>query len=364
MPNDRAAVGRGIMTTTSRPVEKHPATAGYPSPRAPVNILFTSVGRRVELLRGFRHAYQALGLSGQIIACDIDELAPGLHHVDKPYIVPRTDSPDYIPALQDICRRERVSIVFPLSDGDVSVLASNRDAIQETGARLMLPSEEAVKIVRDKWLTTQFFRRLGIATPCSWLPKAFDPASASYPVFIKPRDGSASVNSFVAHNQDEARFFLEYVPFPIIQERLPGPEITTDIACGFDSEVLGIVSRQRIAVRSGEVIKGVTVYCEEIIDACRRIACALPGIGPITVQCMYRDGLPHFTEINARFGGGVPLSIAAGVDIPSLLLAHAACISVPTSPVGAYKVGLSMTRFDDSLFLTEDQRVQVVRNYL
>ena len=100
--------------------------------------------------------------------------------------------------------------------------------------------------------------------------------------------------------------------------------------------------------------KGVTIFDQGISGACVKVAEALPAVGPITVQCIMKDGIPHFTEINARLGGGIPLGIAAGVDSPRWLLASAAEIPVEIPPLGTYKTGLYMTRFDDSFFLTEE----------
>jgi carbamoyl-phosphate synthase large subunit len=74
---------------------------------------------------------------------------------------------------------------------------------------------------------------------------------------------------------------------------------------------------------------------------------------------MLKGGVPHFTEINARLGGGVPLGIAAGVDSPRWLLARAAGLDVAIPPIGSYQAGLYMTRFDDSFFLSEAEREQV-----
>lgn len=329
-----------------------------------MNILFTSAGRRVELLRAFRDAYRALGLTGRIVVTDIDTLAPALHVADRTHIVPPYTSDAYIPALLEICVREEIGLVFPLIDDDIPLLAAHRAAFAATGARLAVVAAEAAAITADKWLTAQFFARLGLVTPHSMIPEQFDAACADYPVFIKPRDGSASKNAFVARNAQEAAFFLGYVPFPIVQEYLPGPEITTDVVCGLDGRLLGIVSRQRIAVRGGEVVKGITVCDERILDACERIALALPAVGPITVQCMMRNDVPYFTEINARFGGGLPLGIAAGVNAPLLLLADAAGLPSGAPPLGAYQTGLYMTRYDESFFLTEQQRVQMAGDYL
>lgn len=338
----------------------------------PVNVLFTSAGRRVELLAAFRRAYDALGLAGHIVAVDIDPLAPALQVADRSFIVPRLRAPGYIPALVKICRREQVSLVFPLIDPDIPVLAAQRKALEVTGARLAVVSPQAAETTADKWLTQQFFRSLDLPTPLSWLPEQLSDAGAArspafsekpdfFPVFIKPRRGSAAQHTFKVNDAAELAFFSRYVPDPVVQEFLPGPEITCDVVCDLDGTLLGVCQRQRIEVRWGEVAKGVTVADPAILDACARIAAALPAVGPITVQCMLKDGMPHFTEINARCGGGLPLAIAAGVDAPRWLLARAAGLPVDIPPLGQYQVGLAMTRFDDSFFLDEAARERFAR---
>jgi carbamoyl-phosphate synthase large subunit len=329
-----------------------------------VNVLFTSVGRRVELLRAFKQAYADLGLNGNIVAVDIDPLAPALQEADCPYIVPRLSESSYIPTLVEICRREQVHLIFPLIDPDILVLARHRQEFESVGARVVVVSEEAATTTADKWLTYQFFRRLDVPTPYSWLPEQIQNATLEYPVFIKPRFGSAGKQAFPARNEQELLFFLNYVPDPIVQEYLPGPEITNDVICDFEGNVLAVVSRQRIEVRWGEVAKGKTIYDPEIIHHCVTIAKGLKAIGPITVQCMLRDGKPYFTEINARFGGGVPLGIAAGVHSPHWFLALAAGLPVEVPPLGSYKVGLYLTRFDDSFFLTEEEYARVASRRL
>jgi carbamoyl-phosphate synthase large subunit len=320
-----------------------------------VNVLFTSVGRRVELLRAFRRAYGSLGLGGRIVAVDVNPLAPGLRAADRPALVPPLRSPEYVPALVDLCQREQIHVIFPLIDPDVPLLAGHREALEGTGARLAAVSPAAAEVAADKWQTVGFFRRLGLPAPRSWLPGQVDPAAA-YPLFIKPRRGSASKHTFAVRDARELAFFSGYVPDPIIQECLPGPEITTDVACDPDGNLLGLVSRRRIEVRSGEVAKGVTVSDRAITDACVKIAAALPAVGPVTVQCLMKGTTPYFTEINARFGGGVPLGVVAGVDSPRWLLAWAAGRAIDIPPVGTYRAGLYLTRFDESLFLTEAER--------
>lgn len=316
------------------------------------NTLFTSAGRRVELVRAFRRAYADLGLSGNVVAADIDPLAPALHHADRAYVVPRLSDPGYVGALVDICRRESVRLIFPLIDPDVRVLARHRKELEATGAVVGVPSKEGVETVSDKWLTYGLFRRLDVPTPRTWLPAEVRETAIDYPVLVKPRLGSAGQDVFVARTARELDFFLDYVPDPVVQEYLPGPEITTDVICDLDGAVLGVASRQRLETRGGEVTKGVTVCDARIVDHCVTIARALRAVGPITVQCMLRDERPYFTEVNARFGGGVPLAIAAGLDAPRWLLARAAGQRIDAPPLGVYRTSLYLTRFDESLFLT------------
>lgn len=323
--------------------------------RSSVNILLTSVGRRVELVQAFRQAYRELNIGGNIIGSDINPLAPALQIVDKPYIVPPNASDDYIDALLTICLKEEINLIFPLIDPDIPRLSQARELLEGTAAKLVVVTERAVEIASDKWRTYQFFSDLGIPTPRTWLPGQV-PHGVTFPLFIKPRFGSASQDTFKIRNKSELDFFSGYVQNPIIQEYLPGSEVTNDILCNLDGNVLSVVSRQRLEVRGGEVVKGVTMYDATITSHCVTIAQQLPAIGPVTIQCITKDAMPFFTEINARFGGGVPLSIAAGVNGPKILLALFAGVEIEIPSVGEFKTGLFVSRFDSGFFIDESQR--------
>jgi carbamoyl-phosphate synthase large subunit len=329
-----------------------------------LNILFTSVGRRVELLRAFRDAYRTLQLDGSIVATDIDPLAPALEVADVPLIVPRLDDPAYAPRLLEACRDHRVGLVFPLIDPDVPVLARMAPDLADIGAHVATVSAEHVGTVSDKWKTYQFFNRLQLPTPRSWLPGDVDPGRLGYPVFVKPRFGSASAHTYAARDPDELRFFQRYVPYAIVQDLLPGPEITSDVVCDQSGALMGVVSRRRIEVRWGEVAKGVTCFDPAVVTACSRIASVLRPHGPITVQGLVKDDVVHFTEINARMGGGLPLGIAAGADSPRWLLARAAGLPVEIPPVGSYQRDLYLSRFDESLFLSRSNEGTLQSHHL
>ena len=74
-----------------------------------LNVLFSSVGRRVELVKAFREASNELKIKSKLIGVDMDELAPALNFVDKKYKVPKLSSEEFIPQIIEICKKENVS---------------------------------------------------------------------------------------------------------------------------------------------------------------------------------------------------------------------------------------------------------------
>ena len=318
-----------------------------------VNLLFVSAGRRVELLRLFRKAYDELGLEGRLLATDVDPLAPALQEADARFLTPRVDDPEFVPILAGICRSESVSLVFPLIDPAIPVLAGRRAEFEAAGARLAVVPVEAAERTRDKWKFSLWLDSIGLPTPPTWLPGEL-PSALSYPLFVKPRFGSAGRQSFRVDTADELSFYLSRVDRPLVQSFVDGTEVTNDVFCSLDGDVWAVVSRRRIEVRWGEVHKGVTVRDPELLQACAKMARALGAIGPITIQCLVDRGRPLFTEVNARFAGGMPLAVAAGVPAPAWYLRQAAGLPVEAPPLGTYRSGVYLTRFDESFFLEGD----------
>lgn len=322
-----------------------------------VNVLFTSVGRRVELMRAFRKAYDELGLRGSIVATDIDPLAPALQEVDRYYMVPKLNDERYLATVAGICEQESIQLIFPLIDPDIPVLAKGRERLERGGARLTSLSTPEATTANDKLLTHDLFSSIEVPAPRTW--RGAPQKDFEFPLYVKPRIGSAGKGGRKVGDPASLEHALRQIPQAIVQEYLPGPEITSDVSCGTDGRVWAVVSRERIEVRWGEVAKGVTIGNGEIIEACVKIAEGLKARGPITVQCLMREGQPYFTEVNARFGGGLPLGIAAGVPSPKWYLSEAAGIPVVTPPLGTYKTGLHLTRYDESYFLDESEVADV-----
>ena len=318
-----------------------------------MNLLFTSVGRRVELMNYFRDAMKQSGKTGKIVGTDIDFLAPTREVVDEFVIVPKYTDPKFIDSLIEVCKEHEISAIFPLIDPDILLIAEAKVRFEQLGCKVFVADVPNSKICDDKNLTGDFFNELGMATPKTWSPESI-PNDMSFPAFIKPYNGSAAKHTYKIETPHELDFFKDYVPNAVVQQFIDGVEITTDVLCDLEGKAITVVSRQRIAVRDGEVVKGVTVFYPELDSMCRKIANHLKAPGPITIQCLYDGSEFYFIEINARLGGGIPLGIAAGVDTPGMLLDLISGQEVPSQTPGDYQQELYITRFDESFFVVKD----------
>jgi len=316
-----------------------------------VNILFTSVGRRVELIKAWKKAYVDLDIDGKIIGTDIDTLAPASDFVDSFYIVPRSKHEDFIPVIKQICIENNINLLFPLNDNDLLPLSSGKAMLEENDIIVAVSQMKSIETTVDKWLTYQFFKNVGIKTPKTWILD--DNNKSDFPLLLKPRNGSAGKDVIKVNDQRELEFYITRIEKPIIQEFINGLEVTTDVICDFKGSIIGIVNRERIEVRWGEVSKGKTIFDENIIKNCEKIVNNLDMVGPITVQCILKGNDAYFIEINARYGGGAPLGFAAGVKSPHWYLSIASGIELSLPSIGSYKKNLFLSRYDNSLFMDE-----------
>lgn len=279
-----------------------------------MKILFTSVGRRVELMQAFRKAAKELNVDLTIMGADISESAPALFFCDETRIVCKIRDKEYIPQLLEICEKEKVDCLIPTIDTDLLLLAENKEKFEAVGTKVLISAVDKVKLCRDKRFTADYFISLGLKSPQP--VDDVEKYNVGYPAFIKPKDGSSSVDAYKVNNEEDLRTYANKIADYIIQPFISGREFTIDIFCDYDGNPVFITPRERLAVRAGEVLK--TQICQDdvMISEMQTLIKDYKPCGQITVQLIQDEvtGDNYYIEINPRFGGGAPLSIKAGAD--------------------------------------------------
>lgn len=285
-----------------------------------MRILFTGVGRRIELLQAFRNAALVLDKELKIYGADMAGTAPALAYCDFTRKVVAMKDPAYIDNLLQICADDRIDLLIPTIDTDLLVLAENRDRFAEIGTKVMISAPEMIRICRDKNNTSQFFVDCGLHAP---MPvNDWTRYRGGYPAFIKPKDGSSSINAFKVENEEELEVYARQVEDYIVQPFVEGTEYTIDIFCDWEGHPVSIVPRERMQVRAGEVLKTRITLDPAMIEEAEALCRAFQPCGPMTVQLIRdsRSGRDYYIEINPRFGGGAPLSMKAGARSAEAIL--------------------------------------------
>src|SRR5688500_8356287 len=118
--------------------------------RDAVTILFTSAGRRNQLIDCFREDAVRLGVRLRILAADFrPQLSSACWQADGSFEVAECNSPEYVPALAEICRREQVRLIVPTIDTELPVFSTHQGLFDEAGARVLISSPEVVMLARD-----------------------------------------------------------------------------------------------------------------------------------------------------------------------------------------------------------------------
>lgn len=323
-----------------------------PSGRPHLGVLFTCIGRRIELADAFRRAAAKLNIRLTIHGADMTWFAPALHHVDRAHIVPALCDSNYLDALVEIIRKNRIDLAIPLIDSELMLMSEAWERLDAIGCRVVISSEDVIHKCQDKLLTFEVLKKAGIDTPKTWsYREALRRKRHRFPYMVKPREGSAGQGNFKVDHLAELKVLCRRVHDPIVQEFVEGWEHTLDVYTGLDGIPRCVVPRRRLEVRSGEVSKGMVVKDPRIMAVGRRVATALGDCrGVVTVQCMVTpDQRIRVIEINPRFGGGVPLAINAGADFPKWLMAQHLGRRVRINPTG-FKDKITMLRYDQSVF--------------
>jgi carbamoyl-phosphate synthase large subunit len=315
------------------------------------NILITSAGQRVALVRGFQETLKRFFPEAKVFTTDMNpRLAPAAYVSDGCFEVLRVTDPNYIPQLLQLCKDNQIGMIIPTIDTELLVLAENKNIFERNDIFVSVSSHDFIRVCRDKRNTGEFFEKHGIR-----VPKPIDKRHPIFPMFAKPYDGSLSTNLHYIKSAEELTLeiledpkllFMEYIDKEVYKE------YTVDMYYGKDNRVKCIVPRERIKIRAGEINKGLTekepltkyLYERlETIEGCVGCICIQVFLNPKTCDVV---GI----EINPRFGGGYPQTYAAGGNFAENLIREY-FLEEELRYKDDWKDHLLMLRYDDAVYV-------------
>jgi len=233
-------------------------------------------------------------------------------------------------------------------------LARQTDALDAAGIKHWLPDPKAVESCIDKWRFHEHALAAHIVVPETGLGSA---DGIPGPWIVKPRWGRGSRDIFPVDDPDDFPVLLRRTPEPLVQHRLVGREFTVDALVDRDGALVGAVPRWRLATKAGISVVGESFANDVLVADTAALLTALGLTGPANVQGFVSDGGEiTFTEVNPRFSGGLPLSLAAGADLVGQYVRAVRGQSIQ-SDLLTFRPGVRMLRFHEEIFETPPPEV-------
>ena len=286
-----------------------------------MNILITSAGRRVMLVKAFKSELKKYNSNSKVYTVDSNpEWSSACRMSDGFFNIPEVNSINYINILLNICLEKKISILVPTIDTELYVLSKAKAEFALNNIFIIVSDYDLISNCRDKRKTNILFKNLNFS-----IPKTIDKNNLTFPLFIKPYDGSLSKDIHLIKNKYEISdgllnnpklMFMEYI------NSIDYQEYTIDAYYDRNNYLKCIVPRKRVEVRGGEISKGRTEK-KQFYEILKTKLNYIPGaIGCLTIQFFIGKNNNDIIgiEINPRFGGGYPLSYAAGANYPLYII--------------------------------------------
>lgn len=316
-----------------------------------MNILITSAGRRVSLVKAFQKELKIYWPEAQVFTADNNiQLSAACQLSDQAFNLPLVEDKNYLKLLMDICLKNDIKLIIPTIDTELLLLSQNKTDFINLGITPLISSPSFIEICRNKRNVNSFFEKNNIR-----VAKEFSKDAYELPLFIKPISGSRSVDTYIVKKQEELRdyffenndlLFLEYLDHEAYEE------FTCDLYYDKNSELKCVVPRKRIEVRDGEVSKAVTKKNRLVNYIKAHLGYIEGAIGCLCAQFFMHksEHTIYGIEINARFGGGFPLTYSSGANYPRWIIEEYV-FDKTLNYYDAWETDLLMLRYDHEFLI-------------
>lgn len=302
----------------------------------PVNILFLGGAKRVSMARHFKAAASSMGLRCNIFSYELSYREPIAEEATV-IVGLKWSDPLVDDDLRRIIAERKVDIIVPFVDGAVAVASRLRDV-----TFVPVGDEAGVNAMFNKVQAATAFEFAGLPVPETWA----EGSPIEY-LIAKPAYGSASQGIIAIDDRTTLDRVLSAGKGAYLIQRRIDHRIEYTVDCYADTvtgDVLVAVPRRRLAVSGGEATRTVTVSEPRLEQLSRKAIKSLDLRGAVTVQFIHDLDTDRFLlmEINPRLGGGAVCSVAAGADLPSLIIRQAFRLPL-TAP--EWKAGVEIARY-------------------
>lgn len=239
-----------------------------------------------------------------------------------------------------------INLVIPLQDAATKILAQIKKNNPELAPLFPIPDSFASNMCLNKRKLQDYF----------YFNSFYPAPNPNFDVIIKPIEGANSKGIKVISFEEflSLKENKEFVETYVAQKFVKGDEYSIDAYFNKDCKLVDCVPRKRLEIQGGEVNRSITVDPNlfALRDLTKKIGERIGLRGPVCFQFIVNNlNIPYLMEINARFGGGVILSLEAGLDIIEYIKQeYIKNLKIEPVPEPTWKINFGMTRYFEEYF--------------
>ncbi len=330
------------------------------------------------IIKSLRMGAKQEGRKIRIITADMNPDSYGYHLADKGYPIPRGDSPDFVPKVLEICRKEKPVVLFSWIDPELLPLSKAKKEFESIGTKVALSDPQAIETGQNKRKCYEIFKKDGIVPEFRIAKSSAEFAKAvkdlgfpKKPVCFKPSFSygmrgfrilkpsasrgeilfSEKPDSAVADFEGIMGTLREYekkkgLPELLVMEYLEGKEYTVDMLMEKGKPVITI-PRVRAATKQGISTLAVIEKNAEVIEKTELVAKRLGLDYNANIQFRYGKDGAKLIEVQPRLAGTTVACVGAGANLPYLALKIALRERIQAPQV---KWGTVMKRFWEEIY--------------
>ncbi len=219
----------------------------------------------------------------------------------------------------EICAKNTIKWILPLTDLEVDVFNQCCKFFVEMGITVCISNESAISICRDKYKTVEFIKNHGNVVKAipTWRYKDIKRQNINLPVICKLYNGRSSQGLKKIRNIFEWEEFTasENVEDYIIQPYIEGSVVTVDVVQDVFGQCIAVPRKELLRTLNGAGTSVYVFHDEKLEQDSITLASLLGVLGCVIIEFILDgNGDYHFLECNPRFSGGVVFSCMAGYD--------------------------------------------------
>ncbi len=312
-----------------------------------MNILITAIGSMsAKMVTASLQAVEGLNL----FACDIHkrEYLPLAEKFNGFYQIAPASEASMIDEILEICSKNNIHIIFPLTDPEVDRFAEARELFDNKNIKIATPSPETVKMCRNKWGFYTILKDVSeVQLIPTYLKKDLSGRDITFPIIAKPATGRSSQGLFKIHNQKMLKCFLDFEDY-VFQEFIEGSIITVDIVRDKKGNIFSLARKELIRSANGAGLTVEVIPNDEYLQhAIMRICSALKIVGCINMEFIKKENNYFLMDINPRFSAGIAFSKLAGYDFAKQCLKIFTNREISVPPPQTIKYGVFAKYFEE-----------------